>query len=107
MNMEYLDMVVNETMRHYPLAGEIERVCTKDYTVPGTNFTVPKGMTVQICASGIMMDERYYPNPSQFTPENFSRENKEKRNPYSAPDNVVLSTYDNAIIYGNCLQYNT
>ena len=83
MSMEYLDMVVNETMRHYPLAGEIERVCTKDYTIPGTNFTVPKGMLVQICTSGIMMDERYYPNPSEFNPENFSPKNKEKRNPYA------------------------
>ena len=48
MNMQYLDMVVNETLRHLPNANELDRVCNKAYTVPGTNFTIPKGMVVQV-----------------------------------------------------------
>ena len=32
-------------------------------------------------ASGIMMDERHFPNPTKFDPEHFSAKNKAKRNP--------------------------
>ena len=80
MNFEYLDMVVQETMRHNALVDP-QRCCSKDYTVPGTNFTIPKGMSVFIPAHGIMMDERYFANPTRFDPEHFSPENKEGRNP--------------------------
>ena len=82
MGLQYLDMVVHEAMRHAPIL-EIGRLCVKDYKVPGTNFTVPKGMLIQMSAPGIMMDERYFPNPSRFDPEHFSPRNKEKRNPYA------------------------
>jgi len=82
MSLQYLDMVVYETMRHFPIV-EIERTCTRDYAVPGTGFTVPKGMIVQVSAPGVMMDERYYPNPTEFNPENFSTANKERRSPYA------------------------
>ena len=40
-------------------------------------------MTVVASAPGIMMDERHYPNPTEFNPENFSAENREKRSPYA------------------------
>ena len=82
MNLPYLDMVVYESMRHFPIV-EIQRVCTQDYKIPGSNCTIPKGMTVIAPAAGIMMDERYYPNPTKFNPEHFSPENKEKRSPYA------------------------
>ena len=26
----------------------LQRTCTKDYPVPGTNFTIPKGMMVNV-----------------------------------------------------------
>ena len=84
MNMQYLDMVVHESLRiHFP-TSDLERVCNKDYKVPGTDFTIPKGMMVQMSGSGIMMDERYFPNPREFNPENFHPSNKMKRNPYAS-----------------------
>ena len=46
MKMQYLDMVANETMRHLP-TNDLQRVCNRDYKVPGTDFTIPKGMQVQ------------------------------------------------------------
>merc|ERR1719367_361980 len=30
------------------------------------------------------MDERYFPNPKEFNPENFSEKNKKERNPYAS-----------------------
>ena len=45
--VQYLDMVVNEAMRHAPVLGEVERLCVKDYIVPGTDFVIPKGALVQ------------------------------------------------------------
>ena len=80
--LPYMDMVVNEALRFFPL-GDHERKCVKEYTVSGTNFTVPKGMMVQVPATGIHMDEKYFPNPDHFNPENFTKENKEKRHPYA------------------------
>ena len=38
-------------------------------------------MMVQVPATGIMTDDKHFPNPDQFNPENFSKENKDKRNP--------------------------
>ena len=106
-NLRYLDMVVHETMRHFPTCDAM-RTCTKDYKkyapeqaarreiqncrneltnaiqVPGTEFTIPKKMAVYVAAAGIMMDERYFPNPKEFNPENFSEKNKKERNPYAS-----------------------
>ena len=48
MNMQYLDMVVNETLRHLRSFADLDRICSKEYTVPGTNVTIPKGMVVRV-----------------------------------------------------------
>ena len=81
-SLTYLDMVVHETLRIFPL-GDIERKCVREYRIQGTNFIVPKGMIVQLPVTGIMMDEKSFPDPECFNPENFSQENKQKRSPYA------------------------
>ena len=81
-SLPYLDMVVHETLRFFPL-GDVERKCVKEYRIPGTNFVIPKGMIVQLPVTGIMMDEKYFPEPESFNPENFSQENKQRRSPYA------------------------
>jgi len=78
MNLPYLDMVVRETMRHSTFTDGRWK-CSKDYQVPGTNVVIPKGMGVTISAYGISMDERFFPNPTEFNPEHFNTENKENR----------------------------
>ncbi|TRY80860.1 hypothetical protein TCAL_07801 [Tigriopus californicus] len=80
--MPYLDKVIHETLRLYPLSL-IERLCVKDYKVPDTDFVIPKGMLVQIPSPAIMKDPQYFDNPKEFNPENFSPEAKAKRSPYS------------------------
>ncbi|XP_030758191.1 cytochrome P450 9e2-like [Sitophilus oryzae] len=78
MEMTYLEMVVNETLRKYPPVPFIPRYCTKDYHVPGTDVIIKEGTQVQIPAWGIQTDPEYFPNPEKFNPENFSAENKSK-----------------------------
>lgn len=77
----YLDMVIQESQRIFP-QGPLERICGKPYKIPGTDFVIPKGMPVHIPASDIMTDEKYFPNPDRFNPENFSPEAKAARGPY-------------------------
>ena len=78
MNLPYLDMVVQEALRHSAFADGNWK-CARDYQVPGTNTTIPKGMHVTLSARGISMDERFFPDPTAFNPENFTKKNKESR----------------------------
>nr|XP_060642872.1 cytochrome P450 3A9-like [Anolis sagrei ordinatus] len=78
--MEYLDMVVNETLRLYPVGGRVEREC-KD-TVEINGVTIPKGTVIVIPTFALHRDPEYWPEPEEFRPERFSKENKETQNPY-------------------------
>ena len=82
-SLTYLDAVIHESMRKHPIISLLTRVCTKDYKVPGYNFTMPKGMEVLVNNVGICHDPEIFPNPKEFIPERFTRENASKRNPYA------------------------
>ncbi|NXS90956.1 CP3AO protein, partial [Jacana jacana] len=81
LQMEYLDMVVNESLRLYPVGGRIERVCKK--TVELNGVTIPKGMVVMIPVYVMHRDPEYWPEPEEFRPERFSKESKESIDPYT------------------------
>ncbi|KAJ9594231.1 hypothetical protein L9F63_014391 [Diploptera punctata] len=85
--MKYLDMVLYETLRKYPVLGVIDRVCVSDYDLPGPSgkgiFTLKAGTSVYIPLCGIHSDPEFYPNPDKFDPERFTEENKSKRHNYA------------------------
>ncbi|XP_059717841.1 cytochrome P450 3A21-like [Haemorhous mexicanus] len=81
MKLEYLDMTVSETFRVYPLGGRIERICKKDVEINGV--TIPKGVVVTIPPYVLHHNPEYWPNPDEFRPERFSKENKESIDPYT------------------------
>eukprot|EP00076_Gallus_gallus_P004885 NP_001316437.1 cytochrome P450 3A80 [Gallus gallus] len=81
MQMEYLDMVVNESLRLHPPGGRIERICKK--TVEFNGVTIPKDMVVMIPAYVLHRDPAYWPKPEEFRPERFSKENGENIDPYT------------------------
>lgn len=83
LEMKYLNMVLDETLRKFPpIPGSI-RKCTIDYSIPGSNLEIQKGTTVMIPTLALHRDPQYYPNPNKFDPERFTDENIKTRHPFS------------------------
>ncbi|KAF5303960.1 hypothetical protein FQA39_LY01745 [Lamprigera yunnana] len=72
----YMEKVLEEVLRKYPPVPLLDRVCTKDFQIPGTNIIIEKGTRVTIPSIGIQHDPEYFPEPEKFDPERFSIENR-------------------------------
>ena len=70
--MKYLDCCVDETLRKYPPVPMLNRECSKDYKIPNTNLTIPKGTPILIPVLGLHRDPQIYQNPLEFKPERFA-----------------------------------
>ncbi|KAF0036208.1 hypothetical protein F2P81_011520 [Scophthalmus maximus] len=81
MQMEYLDMVVNESQRLYPIANRLERMTKASVEVNGV--IIPKGTVVMIPVYTLHRDPALWPEPEAFKPERFSKENKDNMDPYA------------------------
>ncbi|KAI1884630.1 hypothetical protein AGOR_G00228360 [Albula goreensis] len=79
--MEYLDMAINESMRLWPTAPRVDRVCKKTVEIDGV--TIPKDMVVGAAILVMHRDPNLWESPESFRPERFSKENKESINPYA------------------------
>uniref|UniRef100_A0A182LYC0 Uncharacterized protein n=1 Tax=Anopheles culicifacies TaxID=139723 RepID=A0A182LYC0_9DIPT len=80
-SMPYLDMVVSETLRRWPIATVLNRECVRDYLYDdgqGVKFTIEKGALIFIPIVGMHFNPKYYPDPERFDPERFNEENKKK-----------------------------
>lgn len=82
-DMEYLNMVVSETLRKFPVLPVLDRVAGTDYVIPGTNITIEKGTTVYVPLLGLHMDPDVFPDPDHYDPERFSEENRKARHPFT------------------------
>ncbi|XP_054270759.1 probable cytochrome P450 6a13 [Macrosteles quadrilineatus] len=70
-DLTYLDQVIQEGMRMYPIAAFINRDCTEHYQLPDTNVILEEGQRVLIPVPAIHMDPEHYPEPTVFKPERF------------------------------------
>ena len=77
--LKYMDQVINESLRHEDILTSHERMCTKDYLIPGTNMTIPKGRVVKVYFTNMELDEKNFKNPHNFDPENFAPENEHNK----------------------------
>lgn len=69
MQMEYLEMVINESMRLYPIANRLERVSKASVEIEGV--TIPKGTVITVPVYALHRDPDLWPNPEEFKPERY------------------------------------
>uniref|UniRef100_A0A3Q3LQT5 Cytochrome P450 3A n=1 Tax=Mastacembelus armatus TaxID=205130 RepID=A0A3Q3LQT5_9TELE len=81
MQMQYLDSVVNESLRLYPIAPRLERVAKATVEING--IVIPKDMVVMVPTWPIHRNPDLWPEPDEFKPERFSKENKANIDPYT------------------------
>ncbi|XP_019532375.3 probable cytochrome P450 9f2 [Aedes albopictus] len=77
--IKYLDMVISETLRLWPSAPAVDRLCVQDYTLDddqGLRCHMEKGTGVWIPIYGIHRDPKHFPEPDKFEPERFSEQRK-------------------------------
>lgn len=78
-----LTELILETLRLYPSVPLIQRVCTKDYNIVGTDAILEKGTKVFLPVFALQRDPEFYPDPEKFDPDRFSDENKLGRHPFT------------------------
>ncbi|XP_033751854.1 cytochrome P450 3A8-like [Pecten maximus] len=75
--VDYLEMVINETLRINPPFTFTDRVCLKDTVVNGVK--IPAGMNISIPIYCIHHDPDNWEDPEKFIPERFA--DKDKHDP--------------------------
>ncbi|XP_076446636.1 cytochrome P450 3A9-like [Babylonia areolata] len=81
MDMPYLDMCLNESLRLYPPGIMVDRMCVKDTKVKGLH--VPKGMLITIPVYSLHTDPAHWPDPFTFDPERHTAEARAARHQFS------------------------
>nr|UYG55596.1 cytochrome P450 6J1 [Arma chinensis] len=83
-SMEYLDMVVCETLRLHPPMPTLTRICTctTELSLGEHTYKIEKGIPVTIPIYAIHTDPEYFPDPMKFDPERFDKKNRSLRHQY-------------------------
>lgn len=68
-NMDYLDAVLSESLRLYPVIFRLHRVCKKTVEIKG--LTIPKDTVVSVPTFALHRDPEYWTEPDTFKPERY------------------------------------
>jgi cytochrome P450 len=79
--MHYLEATMMETMRMRPAVTEHDRICTNACQVNG--IKIPKGTKIRMPNYPAHIDEEFFPQPFEFRPERFLKENEDEIIPYT------------------------
>ncbi|KAF2879875.1 hypothetical protein ILUMI_26305 [Ignelater luminosus] len=77
----YLERVLKETMRIFPVAAGVARSVTKDVKLE--NYILPSGSTAVLLLFPLHRDPEIWPDPLRFDPDRFLPDESIKRHPYS------------------------
>ena len=83
--LNYLEQVLNESIRINPTIPIISRVCTQECYLSGNDglsYKVKPGDITVISLYGIHMDPKYWIEPEKFDPERFNEEQKRIRSKF-------------------------
>ncbi|XP_065920447.1 cytochrome P450 3A9-like [Dysidea avara] len=80
-NIDYVTMVLNESLRLYPPAPSINRDCNQTCAV-SDNLVILKGVNVSFPSFLLHRNSAYWPNPEKFDPERF-RPGEQSYSPYA------------------------
>ncbi|KAH8320582.1 hypothetical protein KR067_005690 [Drosophila pandora] len=70
--LRYMELVIAETLRKYPVLPQLTRVSKQYYATKGDrNFYIEPGQMLLIPVYGIHHDPRIYPEPNRFIPKRF------------------------------------
>jgi len=94
-DLKYLENVINEALRFHRIISNLQRLCTKDYRVPDTDFTIIKGTPVNVEFSSLEKDCFF--RASECDPDNFETENNPNKFGFSGfgqgPRNCIGMRY--------------
>lgn len=79
--LQYLDAVINESLRYYPNAGFLDRVCSKSFELPPTlpgekSLRLEPGDYIWFPVFPLQRDPKYFHDADKFNPDRFVNDNK-------------------------------
>lgn len=80
--LTYLEMVIKESLRHYPVGPFIARLASEDF--PFRDGIIPKDSIIILNIQKLHKDPKYWgPDADLFNPDNFLPEKLAKMHPYT------------------------
>jgi len=83
LEMKYLERCLMETLRLFPPVPLIARQLKEDLKLASGDYIVPAGATVAVATFKLHRNEKIYPNPTKFNPDNFLPERQANRHYYA------------------------
>jgi cytochrome P450 len=78
--MKFMDMIIDETLRLYPVAEVVDRNSNKYYEYEDSNniIKIPENTNITVVIKSLHMDPNIYPEPGVFNPYRFENDDIKK-----------------------------